>query len=171
MKYILLLRHAKSSWGDPSIDDFDRPLSDRGLNDAPLIGKFLKKTGYKPEYVVSSPAKRAKQTSQLCIEGMKENEGIISWDKSLYFDSHLKYVEAIQQTPDNVERMMIVGHNPLMESTATILSGGRDGTEFRIPTAGLICLESYAAKWADIKPGTCHVKWMMIPKVLKSILD
>lgn len=57
MKFILLLRHAKSSWDDPSLEDFDRPLSGRGLEDAPRIGKYLKKVGYRPEYVVSSTAK------------------------------------------------------------------------------------------------------------------
>ncbi|GAB5410128.1 MAG: histidine phosphatase family protein [Balneolaceae bacterium] len=170
MKFILLLRHAKSSWSDPSLDDFDRPLAGRGIKDAPRMGKYLKKIGYKPEYIVSSPAQRARQTSLLCAEGMKQDENIIKWDKSLYFASSKKYVEAIQQTPNNVDRMMIVGHNPLMESTATVLSGGRESTAFRIPTAGLVCLESYAVRWQDVKPGTCQVKWMMIPKVLKDII-
>lgn len=171
MKCILLLRHAKSSWIDASLDDFDRPLSGRGIKDAPRIGKYLRKIGYKPEYIVSSPAQRAKETSLLCVEEMKQDEGIIHWDEGLYFDSSRKYVEAIQQTPEKVDTMMIVGHNPLMESTATVLSGGRENSAFRIPTAGLVCLESYAVRWQDIKPGTCQIKWMMIPKVLKDILD
>tara|TARA_R110000868_G_scaffold259361_6_gene517355 strand:- start:2074 stop:2589 length:516 start_codon:yes stop_codon:yes gene_type:complete len=170
MKYILLLRHAKSSWTDENLDDYDRPLASRGIKDAPRMGKYLKKISYKPEHVVSSPAQRAKETSLLCLEAMKQDTGIIKWDEGLYFDSSRKYVEAIQQTPEKVERMMIVGHNPLMESTATVLSGGKDRTAFRIPTAGLICLESYAVRWQDIKPGTCQVKWMMIPKVLKETL-
>ncbi len=171
MKTILLLRHAKSSWSNSGLDDFDRPLAGRGLNDAPKMGKYLKKIGYKPGYVVSSPAQRAKETSQLCVEGMKLDQEIIKWNDGLYFDSPRKYVEAIQNTPENVETMMIVGHNPLMESTATILSGGRESGAFRIPTAGLVCLESYAVRWQDVKPGTCQVKWMMIPKVLEDIID
>ncbi|MEQ9309443.1 MAG: histidine phosphatase family protein [Balneolaceae bacterium] len=171
MKFILLLRHAKSSWSDPGLDDFDRPLAGRGLKDAPRMGKYLRNIGYKPGYVVSSPAQRAKQTSLLSVEAMKQDEDIIKWDESLYFASSSKYVEAIQQSPANIDTMMIVGHNPLMESTATILSGGKESTAFRIPTAGLVCLESYAVRWEDIKPGTCQVKWMMIPKVLKGNLD
>ena len=171
MKTILLLRHAKSSWSDSSLSDFDRPLSGRGLNDAPSMGKYIRKIGYKPDYVVSSPAERARQTSLMCLEGMKQDESIITWDKGLYFDTVLNYIQAIKNTPADVDRMMIVGHNPLMESTADILSIGTSGSAFIIPTAGLICLESYALNWADIKPGTCQIKWMMIPKVLKSILD
>lgn len=171
MKYILLLRHAKSSWENPSLSDFDRPLAGRGLKDAPRMGKYLKKIGYRPEYVVSSPAQRAQQTAQLSVEAMKKDESIIKWDEGLYFESALKYIQAVQETPSEVETMMLVGHNPLIESATTTLSGGREGTGVRIPTAGLVCLESYAARWQDIKPGTCHIKWMMIPKVLKAITD
>jgi len=171
MKTILLLRHAKSSWSNPGLDDFDRPLAERGLKDAPRMGKFLKKIGYKPDYLVSSPAQRARETSLLCLEGMKNDKSIIKWDENLYFGLPRKYVEAIQKTPDNCDLMMIVGHNPLMESTASILSDSSESSAFRMPTAGLICLESYALHWKNIKPGTCQVKWMIIPKVLKSMLD
>lgn len=171
MKYILLLRHAKSSWSDPGLDDFDRPLASRGLKDAPRMGKYLRKIGYKPDYVVSSPAERARQTSLLAVEAMKLDESIIQWDSDLYFESATKYVQAIQSAPEKAEKVMIVGHNPLMEAVATALSGGKSSTAFRMPTAGLVCLESYAVRWDQITPGTCQVKWMMIPKVLKEIID
>ncbi len=170
MKFILLLRHAKSSWDDPSLDDYDRPLSGRGLEDAPRMGKYLKKAGYLPEYVASSTAERARQTTELCLQGMKRDESIVKWDNSLYFESVTKYLAAIHKTPVNTQTMMLVGHNPLIESTATILSAGADRIAFRVPTAGLVCLESYAVRWDEITPGTCQVKWMMIPKVVKGLL-
>lgn len=170
MKYILLLRHAKSSWDDPSLEDFERPLSGRGLKDAPRMGKYLKKIGSKPEYVISSTAERARQTTQLCLEGMNTDESIVKWENGLYFESVNKYIQAIQQAPSNTETIMLVGHNPLIETAATILNGGKDRTAFRVPTAGLVCLESYAVRWDDINPGTCQVKWMVIPKVLREIL-
>ncbi|MBO6792875.1 MAG: histidine phosphatase family protein [Balneolaceae bacterium] len=171
MKFILLLRHAKSSWDNPELEDFDRPLSGRGLNDAPRMGRFLKKTGYRPEYIVSSTAQRARQTTKLCVEGMKRDESIVRWDSDLYFESVGKYLEAIQNAPEKSETIMLVGHNPLIEATATLLSGGRDKTAVRVPTAGLVCLESYAVRWGDINPGTCQIKWMMIPKLLREIID
>ena len=170
MKFILLLRHAKSSWSDPGLDDFDRPLAGRGLKDVPRMGKFLKKIRYKPEYVVSSPAARAAQTARICVESMKQDEQIIVWDENLYFESSQKYIEAVQQSPNRVDTIMLVGHNPLIETAATVLSGRKKNTAFRIPTAGLVCLESYAVRWQDITPGTCQVKWMMIPKVLKEFM-
>ena len=171
MKYILLLRHAKSSWNDPDLEDFDRPLANRGLEDAPRMGRFLKKSGYRPEYIASSTAVRAKQTTQLCLEGMKRNESMVKWDDHLYFESVGSYLAAIKQAPEHTERIMIVGHNPLMEAAASLLSAGKDKTAYRIPTAGLVCLESYALRWQDINPATCQVKWMMIPKVLREIMD
>ena len=170
MKYILLLRHAKSSWEDLSLDDYERPLSKRGLEDAPKMGKFLRNVTYKPEYIVSSPAKRAEQTTKLCLEGMEGDEDLVKWEQGLYFQTVNKYIEAIKQAPSDVEKIMIVGHNPLIEATATLLCGGKEKTAFRVPTAGLICLQSYAIHWDDIKPNNCDVKWMMIPKILKKML-
>ncbi|MCG8373121.1 MAG: histidine phosphatase family protein [Balneolales bacterium] len=171
MKFILLLRHAKSSWSDPDLDDFDRPLAGRGLEDAPRMGKFIKKIGYRPQYIVSSTAERAKQTTQLCVEAMRADIGIVKWDNNLYFETVQKYFDAIHGAPENAEIIMLVGHNPLIESVATYLGGGKEKTAFRVPTAGLVCMESYAVRWQDINPGTCQVKWMMIPKVLREIID
>lgn len=171
MKFILLFRHAKSSWNDPDLEDFQRPLAGRGLEDAPRMGAYLKKIGYKPDYVVSSPAERAKQTAEMCIQAMGRDPNMINWNQNLYFESEQEYIKAIQQSSEKAEIMMIVGHNPLMESTASILSGGKERTAFRIPTAGLVCLESYADRWDQIKPGTCQIKWMMIPKVLRQIIE
>lgn len=171
MKYILLLRHAKSSWADADLKDFDRPLADRGLKDAPRMGKYLRKIDLKPEYLVSSTAERARQTTELCLEAMKSDDEILHWDEGLYFESVHKYIQAIQSTPEKAETMMVVGHNPLMENVATLLSGGAERVSFRMPTAGLVCLETYALRWEDIKPGTCQIKWMMIPKVLRKIMD
>ena len=170
MKYILLLRHAKSSWDNLSLKDFDRPLSKRGLQDAPRMGKFLRKIGYCPEYIISSQAERARQTTLLCLEGMKRDEGLVKWENSLYFESTAKYFNAIQQAPANMNIIMLVGHNPLITATATLLSLGRDKTAFRIPTAGLVCLESNAVRWTEITSGTCQIKWMMIPKLLKELI-
>ena len=170
MKYIFLLRHAKSSWDDFNLRDFDRPLSKRGFQDAPKMGKFLRKISYRPEYIVSSPAERARQTTLLCLEGMKKDESLVTWDNGLYFETVASYFKAIHKTPTSRESIMLVGHNPLIEETVGLLSGGKHSTVFRVPTAGLVCLESYAIRWDEINPGTCQVKWMMIPKILKELI-
>ena len=101
MKYIFLLRHAKSSWDDLNLRDFDRPLSKRGFQDAPKMGKFLRKISYRPEYIVSSPAERARQTTLLCLEGMKKDESLVTWDNGLYFETVASYFKAIHKIPTN----------------------------------------------------------------------
>lgn len=169
MKQILLMRHAKSSWEQPDLKDYDRPLADRGLHDAPMMGKFMRDSKHKPGWVISSPAQRAKETTMLSMEAAKVNEENISWSEDLYFGSVRDYVAAIQSTSDEYERVLLVGHNPLMESTAGILAGSEQKAALRMPTAALVCLESFAGSWKNITPDTCQIKWMMIPKILKKI--
>ncbi len=169
MKQILLLRHAKSSWEHEGLQDFDRPLASRGLRDAPAMGYFIRKTAHKPDMIVSSPAQRAKETTELVLEGMKGSTEIIHWNKDMYFGSMKNYLEAIQQADKWVERIMLVGHNPTIENTAAALSGSERSGSIRMPTAALVCLNTYAAEWKQVNWATCQLVWMMIPKVLKHI--
>lgn len=167
MKQVLLLRHAKSSWEIPQLKDYDRPLAKRGERDAPIMGKFLKKAGYLPGKIISSPAKRAKETTNLVIEAADLEEDVITWNNDLYYGNTSDYFSAIKQAPDNIERIMLVGHNPNMEEVASRLIG--EGN-IRVPTAALLCFEQPANKWEQIKPGLAQLKWMMIPKVMKQVL-
>lgn len=164
------MRHAKSSWEDGSLKDFDRPLNGRGKEDAPMIGKFIRDIGYKPGEVISSPAKRAQETTRLSMAAAEVDPNLIRWNEELYFGNMRDYIAAIQSADKNLERILLVGHNPLIENTAGILAGSEHKTSVRMPTAALVCLESFAEKWDDIAPGTCQIKWMMIPKVLKEII-
>ena len=169
MKQILLLRHAKSSWEDEKLQDFDRPLSGRGLKDAPLMGEFLRKTKYKPDQIISSNAKRAKETTELALSGMKKEEEIIHWNENLYYGESLDYLKAIQSAQERTERIMIVGHNPKIEDTAGALIGQERVSNLIMPTAALVCLTTYVKEWKQVKWGTCTLTWMMIPKVLKHV--
>ncbi|MFN1834833.1 SixA phosphatase family protein [Balneola sp. MJW-20] len=171
MKQIHLLRHAKSSWDDPDLRDFERPLAERGKTDAPRMGRFIRMIDHKPDVICSSTAFRAKETTQLFIEGAKMDESVIKWNEDLYFNGPSAYMECIRQTPDRFESLMLVGHNPNMEEIATRLSGGKEKVSFRMPTAALICFETFAHKWSDVGPSTCQVKWMMIPKILNKLMD
>lgn len=167
MKQLLLMRHAKSGWGQPDQTDFDRPLADRGLHDAPMMGEFMRSTNYAPEWVISSPAHRAKETTMLSMEAAQVSEDQIIWSEDLYYGTVQDYVAAIQSTPEEYDRVLLIGHNPLVENTAGILAGAEQKTAIRMPTAALVCLESFADSWEAITPGTCQIKWMMIPEILK----
>ncbi|MDM8520396.1 histidine phosphatase family protein [Anaerolineales bacterium HSG6] len=179
MKTILILRHAKSDWGDPSLADFDRPLSKRGLNDAPRMGKALLSAEQIPDRIISSPARRAKQTAKLVAEacGYKES---IQWEDGFYGAGSADLIAALKQLPPEVERGMLIGHNPTMEETVASLCttsagispwGNVDGSDFSItvPTSGLACLEVNIDDWAKLNPGIAILKWFVIPRLLKAI--
>src|SRR5262249_55636196 len=114
MKTLMLLRHAKSDWGDQSLRDFDRPLADRGKRDAPRIGKAIKKRGWIADLIISSPAERAKQT----IEAVAASAGLvpsIQFDESIYGASAGDLMKLIRRLPDSINCALLVGHNPTFE--------------------------------------------------------
>ncbi|MDZ7681317.1 MAG: histidine phosphatase family protein [Fodinibius sp.] len=169
MKNILLLRHAKSSWDDSSLKDFDRPLAKRGKQDAPRVGRFMRESKTLPAVIISSPAQRAKQTVEFVAAEANIGTDAISWDEDLYYGGARDYLSAIQQAPENAVGIMLVGHNPLMEETVSLLCNGEGGYGVRIPTAALVCIEHPAIEWEQVKPGTARLKWMMTPKLLRKM--
>jgi phosphohistidine phosphatase len=174
MKTVLLLRHAKSSWSDPGLADFDRPLAKRGLKDAPRMGEVLALFDCVPDKIVSSPARRAQQTAERVAEACGYKKPI-QWEASFYGAGSEDLMTALQQLPDKVERPMLVGHNPTMEETAaTLLSNSvhderRDEWAIRIPTAGLVCLEVNIMDWRSLEPGDATLRWFLIPKLVKAM--
>lgn len=169
MKYILLLRHAKSSWDDSSLDDFDRPLAKRGIKDAPRMGAFARNTGYVPDLIISSPAKRAHQTTQLFAAEAGVEDSEIEWEEDFYYGSASDYLASVQQCDDGLGCVMLVGHNPKMEEIVSLLCGAGSGYIARMPTAALACVEHPANKWQQVKAGSARLKWMVIPKLLKEL--
>ena len=169
MKTILLLRHAKSSHDDSSLKDFDRPLAKRGRRDSPRMGDFLKEVKGLPGLIISSPAKRAKQTIELFAEEAGIDPSLLTWNEDLYYGGARDYLTTIQKSPEGVDDIMLVGHNPLMEETVSLLCNEQGVYTVRMPTAALVCLEHPATDWNQVKPGTARFKWMMIPKLLKKM--
>ena len=159
---ILLMRHAKSSWNDPYLSDFDRPLNQRGKNDAPRMGEYLKGLGMKPGRIVSSPAARAKATILKVLKAMDLPEDLLECDESLYFTGPGSYVEAIRETDDRLNSVMTVGHNPMTEEVISLLS--KSLVHKHIATATIACLEVSLTSWKDLEYGSCDVKWITSPK-------
>ncbi|MEW5961907.1 MAG: histidine phosphatase family protein [Chloroflexota bacterium] len=173
MKTILLLRHAKSDWGNPSLVDFDRPLAPRGLKDAPRMGAILARAEHTPDLILSSPAKRARQTSELIAEACGYQQPI-HWEADFYDDGSDALIAALQRLPQHIERPLLVGHNPVLEETVAGLlgydaNGWSESWPIHIPTAGLVCLEVDLEAWADLEPGDASLHWFLIPKLVKAI--
>lgn len=168
MKTIILMRHAQSSQGSGR-KDFDRTLSKQGNIDASRMGLFIRQTGVIPAYVESSTAKRAKETTELLMKAADLTEDIIKWNEDLYYGGARDYFSVLQKASDNFDRIMIIGHNPLLEETISLLCSGEGEYVARIPSGGLICIEHPAVKWKQIKPGTARFRWMMIPELLQKL--
>ena len=148
-KTLLLLRHAKSSWKDKDLKDFDRPLKKKGEGTAKLIGKILAHGDYLPDLVLSSPAKRAKETTEIVnkYSGLK---GSTQFVDAFYMGEPSDYIQAMRELPEKVNSVMVVGHNPGLEALLQIL----EGKVSALSTGALVVLELELTHWSDLTVST-----------------
>src|SRR4030042_5537971 len=114
MKTLLLLRHAKSSWKQPEVHDHDRPLNKRGKKEAPQVGKYLKEKDLVPDLIISSTARRARDTAQAVLEE-SGFAGQLDLYQDLYLSDAACYLDILRSLPDSINRGLVVGHNPDLE--------------------------------------------------------
>ena len=118
MKTLLLVRHAKSSWEHPGVSDHDRPLNDRGLRDAPAMGRRLAERGVAPDVILSSTAVRARTTAELIAHALEFGAARVITDERLYGASADEVLRVIGELDDEVVCAMVIGHNPETASLA-----------------------------------------------------
>jgi phosphohistidine phosphatase len=149
MKTLLIMRHAKSSWKDPDLDDHDRGLSSRGKKDAPRMGELLKDEKLLPDYIVTSSARRARKTADhvALASGFR---GECRMTGELYLAGPDKILEVIRQLPDAYERPLVIGHNPGLEE----FLDRHLGTFTPLTTAALAHLEFESDSWQSLAPAT-----------------
>ena len=154
MKTIFLLRHAKSSWDNTKLEDFDRPLATRGIKSCKKIGKFFKKKKLVPDIVYCSTAVRAKQTWDLINRIVEKKKNII-YEDQLYMANSSIFMNFVKKTNDNFKTLMIVSHNPGIESFCLELS--KENNEYindiktKYPTGSLAILKVNLKKWSEIR--------------------
>jgi len=161
MKTLLLLRHAKSSWDEPALRDFDRPLAGRGKRDAPRIGKALAERGPLPELVVCSTAARTRATIKAVAKAARI-EAEVQFEDVVYGASSAELVKLIRRLPGEKNCVMVVGHNPGLEDLVERLTG----SSRRMPTAALACIEFQVGGWDGIEDGEGKLAWLLTPKEL-----
>jgi phosphohistidine phosphatase len=149
MKTLLVLRHAKSSWSDPALDDHDRPLSKRGRRDGPRMGALLRACGLMPDVVISSDAVRARLTAEAVAEAARFT-GQSLLDRRLYLASPADIRAVLRTVPDEAETVMIVGHNPGLEELVAQLTGEQRD----LPTAALAQIVLPIDRWRDLTLST-----------------
>jgi len=148
MKKLLLLRHAKSSWEDASLPDFERPLNERGLRAAPLIGEYIARHKLRPDLVLCSPAKRTRETTVLVLKAAGI-EPELRYDERIYEASVTNLLEIISQLEEDKTEVMLVGHNPGFENLLERLTG----QSVRMPTAALARIALDAERWSEAATG------------------
>jgi phosphohistidine phosphatase len=167
VKNLLLLRHAKSSWDEPALDDHDRPLSARGVRAARWIASHLRERQLRPELVLSSSARRARQTLD-AVQSVLDDAVDVQVDDELYGASAYALVQRLRIVDASIASVMVIGHNPGLEDLAVDLAGDGDPTALKqlhtkFPTAALAVLDLDHSEWARLGTGLGYLREIVLP--------
>ncbi|MGX9145530.1 SixA phosphatase family protein [Mesorhizobium sp. 128a] len=170
MKQLLLLRHAKSSWDNPALADFDRPLAPRGLKAAPLMGRELTRRDWLPDLALVSPALRTRETWRLVSAELPAKVSV-EFAEALFGATAGDILAEVQQAITSAGCLLVLGHNPGMEDFARRLAGPRSDAgarrelEEKFPT-GALARFVVDDGWADLALGTARLTHCIRPKDL-----
>jgi len=160
MKKILIMRHGKSDWGAGSQRDYDRPLNERGLRDTQKIGQELKKRNLIPDLIISSPAERAKVTAERVAENSGYKKDII-WDDNFYLGFFKEIISVLKKLKNEIETVMIVGHNPTWSDLVEKLAG-----KFLDMKTANVCILEFEENWEKLTEKKCRFIELISPKDL-----
>lgn len=161
MKTVYFVRHAKSSWDNPTLRDIDRPLSKRGLRDAPFMANLIKGKGLKPGLLLSSPAVRAYSTAKFFADALDIPASQIEQVKKIYEAYPDDILEIIQELPDDYDTAFLFGHNPTLTSVANMFT---DDYIANIPTCAVFRVDSEVENWMDFREGKGKLTELHFPK-------
>jgi len=159
MKTLYLVRHAKSSWKYPDLDDFERPLNRRGRESLMLMGEFLKKK-VTPDLIISSPATRAAMTARIIADMIHYPIEKILYSEIIYLSDEDVLLHVIQDINDDVKEVMLIGHNPALTDLGNYIS---DQQISNIPTCGIFCVELNISSWINIGERRGKLKFFEFP--------
>jgi phosphohistidine phosphatase len=161
LKRLYLIRHAKSSWSNLKISDFDRPLNQRGKKEAPLMAERLAQHGVCPDVLISSPAKRAKATAEIVARTVKYPVKKIHYEDSAYTSATIDLLRVLQRIDDRIESAFLVGHNYAITDLAVMLTGEYIS---KIPTSGVVAMDLAVPAWENVGPGKGAILFFDYPK-------
>jgi phosphohistidine phosphatase len=160
IKKLYLIRHAKSSWDFPNLDDHDRPLNSRGLKNAPEMGNLLKKMNIIPDLMITSSANRAKTTCKLIAERLNFPVKNIRINKGLFHASEKQTYTIINDLEEKYKTIFLFGHNPGFTEICNSLS---DQGIDNLPTCGIFGVE-FDGPWSHVKPLSTKFNLFLSPK-------
>ena len=161
LKQLTLVRHAKSSWGNPDLNDFDRPLNKRGQQDAPLMGHRLKQRNFAPDLLLASPACRARLTAEALADQLNLDNKLVAYNPHIYQATVSELVAMLCAIADDQQNVLLVGHNPGITDLANYLVGGRLEN---IPTCGIFSVELQIQSWQQLAPAAARLLFYDYPK-------
>jgi phosphohistidine phosphatase len=170
MKTVYLLRHAKSSWDHPDLPDHDRPLAPRGRKAAPRMADHLRAEGVSPRRVLCSTATRARETWDAVGPSLASAPEVVH-RRDVYDADDADLLAILRDLPDEVESVMVVGHNPTLEDLAHALAGGGDPAALarmgeKYPTCALAELQFAGESWSEVRRGAGRLVRFVRPKDL-----
>ena len=168
MHSLYLVRHAKSSWSDPTLPDQERPLARRGRRDAKRIAKHLVRLGIRPELVLCSASERARETLELVRPALGATS-TVRLEAQLYAASADKLLERLRAVPEAVASVMLIGHNPGLHDLALALASAGselERLEARFPTAALATLTVSTASWGRLSHADAVLAAYVVPRQL-----
>jgi phosphohistidine phosphatase len=171
MRTLLLLRHAKSSWDDPDLPDFKRPLAPRGRRAARALARYFQEATLRPDRILCSPATRTRQTLAALAESRDAPlQGTpVEEDERIYEARSQDLLRRVREVPGAVRSLLVVGHNPGMADLALLLLGSGPHhpslarLREKVPTGALITLEIPEGDWTGLGPGSCRLASFLRP--------
>lgn len=170
MPTLFLLRHAKSSWDDPTVPDHERPLAPRGVRGAKQIAEHLSSGGIRPELVLCSSARRTRETLAL-VRAALGTRVDVRIDDGLYEADASRLIDRLRRVESQADSVMLVGHNPGLQDLAALLAGGGDEDAMtqlhrKFPTAALATLDTGPTAWDELGPRCASLRSLVTPKRL-----
>lgn len=163
MRELILIRHAKSDWSNPLLDDFERPLNKRGSKNAPFMAKILKKEIQKPDLIISSPSFRTKLTLDYFLKEF-EYKGEVIFEKSIYEAPFENLLKVIKNIDNKYKTIFLIGHNPGLNDLANFLLGS---FEDNIPTSGVLKIDFDTNSWKNISKDNSKLIFFKYPKMFE----
>lgn len=148
MKELILIRHAKSDWANESVKDIDRPLNDRGYEDAYILSAWYKQEQPLPEMIISSPATRAINTAFIFCRAFDVKESAVCISDNLYESTMADYLKTIASIDNKFNRIMLFGHNPAITNLTNELN--QDVLFENVPTCGIVKIGFTYSTWKDV---------------------
>ena len=172
MLTLSLLRHAKSSWKNPSLPDHERPLASRGIADAPMMGRAMTERGVDPELVLCSSARRTVDTLSLVLPELKVEPSVV-YEDALYHAGAAEMLHMLRDVQPGANRVMMVGHNPEIQRLALDLIGSgpkhmRNHLMEKYPTAGLVVINFTAGLWSSVDINSGALNQFLVPRELRA---